>query len=52
MRPGHPELPALLVSTATARGVLTWPLLPTLRRVLLLGVLAVAAHRQLLRPLW
>lgn len=49
MRPGHPELPALLVrSTATARGVLPWPLLPTLRRVLLLLMLAVATHRQLL----
>jgi hypothetical protein len=53
MRPGHPELPALLVSsTATARGVLPWPLLPTLRRALrqirLLLVLSVATHRQLL----
>jgi hypothetical protein len=53
MRPGHPELPALLVSsTATARGVLPWPLLPTLRpalrRIRLLLVLAVATHRQLL----
>jgi hypothetical protein len=52
MRPGHPELPALLVSsTATARGVLPWPLLPTLRQIRLLLMLAVATHRHLLRAL-